>query len=228
MNGYATEGAGENLVCPAGDFENFMARPELPERVGRELTAVTRMLAERRWPIRVHATYDESIGRLLDVFELVFEETGYGARWRIDHAETISPANLRRVKAMSGGIAVQNRVAFAGEFFVEWYGAAAAAEAPPLRRMLDAGLPVGGATDATRLSSYNPWVALQWMVTDTFVGVLFRPRRTDSNDRVGADDGGRGRRPHAAEPFPRLVPGPPPVTPPWSPVAVFGGYQKGQ
>ena len=70
------EGAGENLVGSAGDFENFLApRPELAERMERELRAVTRQLVRNRWPIRIHATYDETITRVLDVFEEVFRET---------------------------------------------------------------------------------------------------------------------------------------------------------
>src|SRR5258708_36558394 len=36
--------------------------------------------------------------------------------------------------------------------------------------MLDAGVPVGAGTDATRVASYNPWIALYWMVTGKTVG----------------------------------------------------------
>lgn len=171
LNGYLLEGAGENLVWSAGDFENFMApRPELAPSMDAELTDITRLLARHQWPIRIHATYDQSITRILDVFEPVFRETGYTSRWFIDHAETISDANIARVKALGGGIAVQDRMAFAGEYFAERYGEAAAASAPPLRKLIDADLPVGAGTDATRVSSYNPWLALDWMVTGRTVG----------------------------------------------------------
>ena len=171
LDGYVVEGAGENLVWSAGDYENFMSpRPELKEKMEKELGAVVRVLAKHQWPIRIHATYDESIGRVLDVFEPIFRETGYTARWCIDHAETISERNLARVKAMGGGIAVQDRMAFAGEMFADRYGNEAAAHAPPLRAMVRAGIPVGAGTDATRVSSHNPWLSLQWMVTGTTVG----------------------------------------------------------
>ena len=131
---------------------------------------MTRVLAKHQWPIRIHATYNESISRMLDVFEPVFKETGYKARWCIDHAETITSQNIARIKAMGGGIAVQNRMAFAGEIFAERYGKEAAASAPPLRQMLDAGIPLGAGTDATRVSSHNPWLSLYWMVTGKTVG----------------------------------------------------------
>lgn len=171
LNGYVVEGAGENLVSSAGDYENFLsARPELHEKMENELAAVVRVLATHQWPIRIHATYDESIGRVLDVFERVFRETGYKARWSIDHAETISEKNLARVKAMGGGIAVQNRMAFAGEIFADRYGMEAAAATPPLRAMIRAGIPVGAGTDATRVGSHNPWLSLYWMVTGKTIG----------------------------------------------------------
>lgn len=171
LEDYVVEGAGENLVWSAGDFENFMApRPDLQKKMEAELTAVTRVLAKAQWPLRIHATYNESITRILDVFEEVFKETGYKARWAIDHAETISPQNINRIKAMGGAIAVQNRMAFAGEIFAERYGKEAAAHAPPLRRIVDAGIPLGAGSDATRVSSYNPWLSLYWMVSGKTLG----------------------------------------------------------
>jgi len=171
LDDYELEGGGENLVWSAGDFENFMApRPELKHSMEGELTAVTRVLAEHQWPIRIHATYNESITRMLDVFENVFKDTHYKARWCIDHAETITPENIARIKALGGGIAVQDRIAFAGELFAQRYGKEAAAHAPPLRRILDAGIPVGGGTDATRVSSHNPWLSLYWMVSGKTIG----------------------------------------------------------
>ncbi|MBL8900328.1 MAG: amidohydrolase [Planctomycetes bacterium] len=167
---FGLEGAGENLVWSAGDFENFLApRPELDARMEAELGAVVRVLARRAWPLRIHATYDESITRILDVLEPIFRETEYTSRWALDHAETISLENLRRVKRLGGGIAIQDRLAFAGEEFCARYGDAAR-DAPPLRHMLELGIPVGAGTDATRVSSYDPWVAIAWMVRGRTVG----------------------------------------------------------
>ena len=64
-------GAGEMLVFSAADFEDFLEpRPDLPGSMEAELEPVVRHLVEQRWPFRLHATYDESISRMLDVFEL--------------------------------------------------------------------------------------------------------------------------------------------------------------
>ncbi|MGE0719728.1 MAG: amidohydrolase family protein, partial [Alphaproteobacteria bacterium] len=125
------------------------------------------------WPFRLHATYDESIGRALDVFERVDRDVPFaGLRFTIDHAETVGPRNIARIAALGGGIAVQHRMAYQGEHFVARYGAAAAEATPPVARMLEMGVPVGAGTDATRVASYNPWVALHWLTSGRTVGGL--------------------------------------------------------
>jgi hypothetical protein len=169
---YRFNGAGEMLVYSAADFEDFLEpRPEMPAHMEADLTAVVTHLAKHRWPFRLHATYDETITRALNVYEKVSREVPFdGLRWFIDHAETISPRNIDRVKALGGGIAIQDRMAFQGEYFRERYGAQAAAVAPPVRRMLEAGVPVGAGTDATRVSSYDPFISLDWLVTGRTLG----------------------------------------------------------
>ncbi|WP_186309216.1 amidohydrolase [Pseudomonas oryzihabitans] len=167
-------GAGEMLAFSAADFEDFLEpRPDLPATMEADLEPVVRHLVEQRWPFRLHATYDESISRMLDVFERVNRDVPFnGLPWFFDHAETISPRNIERVKALGGGIAIQDRMAFQGEYFVDRYGAQAAEQTPPIQRMLAAGVPVGAGTDATRVSSYNPWTSLYWLVSGRTVGSL--------------------------------------------------------
>jgi len=171
---YRLNGAGEMLVYSAGDFEDFLElRPTLAASMEDQLYEAVRLLAQNRWPFRMHATYDETIGRALSVFERVHRDVGLDdVRWFIDHAETIRPGNIERIKALGGGIAIQHRMAYQGEHFVARYGAEAARETPPVRRMLDMDVPVGGGTDATRVASYNPWVALAWLVSGRTVGGL--------------------------------------------------------
>jgi predicted amidohydrolase YtcJ len=178
---------------------------------------------------------------------------------------------------MGGGIAVQSRMAFAGEYFVERYGKEAAGLAPPVRKMLAMGIPVGAGTDGTRVGSYNPWPALYWLVSGKTVGgtQLFADQNKLSRDEalrlftVGSawfsqEEGVKGRIApgqyadfavlsddyftvpedriknlksvltvvagnvvYAAPPFDDVAPPPlPPVSPAWSPVAHFGGYQN--
>jgi predicted amidohydrolase YtcJ len=173
-------GAGEMLVFSAADFEDFrQTRPDMPPEMESELEDVVRILAQNRWPWRLHATYDETIARSLDVFKRVNRDIPLaGLNWFFDHAETISERSMDRIAALGGGIAVQHRMAYQGEYFVERYGSAAAEATPPIAKMLQKGIRVSGGTDATRVASYNPWVSLAWLVTGkTVAGLRLYPQR---------------------------------------------------
>nr|WP_315250135.1 amidohydrolase [uncultured Duganella sp.] len=172
-NGYNTEGGGENLVWSAADFENFLEpRPDMPSHMEGELEPVLRLLIKNRWPFRIHATYDESIDRDLAVIEKVNKDTPLnGLRWFFDHAETISDKQLARVKALGGGIAVQNRMYFQGELYWKQYGAQTR-QMPPIKKMLEMKIPVGLGTDGTRVSSYGPWPSIYWAVSGKTAGGL--------------------------------------------------------
>jgi predicted amidohydrolase YtcJ len=160
------------LVYSAADFEDFLEpRPDMPASMEADLTAVVTLLAQNRWPFRLHATYNETIERALTVYEAVNREVPFdGLHWIIDHAETIAPRNIDRIRALGGGIAVQHRMAYQGETFVDRYGKAKSEESPPIKLMLAAGVPVGAGTDATRVASYNPFVSLYWLVSGKTVG----------------------------------------------------------
>src|SRR5471032_1167861 len=167
-------GAGEMLVFSAADFEDFrQPRPDMPVEMEGELEEVVRILVQNKWPWRLHATYDETISRALDVYERVNQDMPLaGLHWFFDHAETISEKSIDRIAALGGGIAVQHRMAYQGEYFVERYGAAVAAATPPIAKMLEKGIKVSAGTDATRVASYNPWVSLAWLTTGMTVGGL--------------------------------------------------------
>jgi len=167
-------GAGEMLVFSAADFEDFrVPRPDLPSQMEGELEDVVRILGQNKWPWRLHATYDETISRALDVYEKVHRDTPLdGLHWFFDHAETISDRSIARIAELGGGIAVQHRMAYQGEYFVERYGAAAAEATPPVKRILERGVKVSAGTDATRVASYNPWVSLAWLITGMTIGGL--------------------------------------------------------
>jgi len=185
---YRLNGAGEMLVFSAADFEDFLQpRPDMLPVMETELKAVVRHLVENRWPFRLHSTYDETIERALNIYEEVNRDMPFdGLHWFFDHCETITDRNIERVKALGGGIAVQNRMAFQGEYFVERYGAQQARRTPPIRRMLEMGVPVGAGTDATRVSSYNPFLSLYWLITGKTIGGLSLYPEENRFDRAEA------------------------------------------
>src|ERR1051325_5786752 len=142
-------GAREMLVFTAADFEDVLEpRPELTVAMEQDLKPVVAFLAKNRWPFRLHATYDETISRALNVYEEVNREVPLtGLHWFFDHAETISRRNMDRIAALGGGVAIQHRMAFQGEYFRDRYGECALNRTPPVRELIQAGLPVGAGTD---------------------------------------------------------------------------------
>lgn len=159
-------GAGENLSWASYDFEIFgEARPDIDDGAEDYQRQIMTVLGEARWPFRQHITYDETGDRLLPVYEDVANGAGLTPGWFVDHIETFSQKNLERIAALGGGIALQNRIQFQAEDFVVNYGTEALKKTPNFRAMLDLGVPVGGGTDATRVTSFNPWYSIQWMTT---------------------------------------------------------------
>jgi predicted amidohydrolase YtcJ len=273
-------GAGENLVWSAADFENFLQpRPDLRPVMEQELESVVHKLAEAKWPWRIHATYDESISRFLNVFERVHRDVQIDQlRWFIDHAETVSETNLERIAALGGGIAVQHRMAYQGEYYMRRYGAEEVKRRPPVKKMIEMGLPVGAGTDGTRVASYHPWTCLWWLVSAKTVGGTVLHDKGDrlsreqalqlythgsawfssEDDKKGTLDVGSycdlavlsddyfaveeddirgleslltvvgGNVVYGDAEFKPLSPDMPKVSPDWSPVATFGGYDNSE
>ena len=181
-------GAGAMPVFSAADFEDVLEpRPGLPPVMDTALRAVSRHLVAHRWPFRLHATHDETITRALNVYEEVNRDMPWaGLHWFFAHGETISDRNIERIKALGGGIAVHNRLAFQGEPVVERAGAQPAQRTPPIRRMLERGVPVGAGTDGTRVSSDHPCVARYWLITGHTVGGLPLSPARNRLDRLEA------------------------------------------
>jgi len=278
-NGFSSEGGGENLVWSAADFENFLEpRPDLPQQMEGELEPVLRLLVRNRWPFRIHATYGESIDRDLAVIEKVNQSVPLnGLRWIVDHAETATDAQLERVKALGGGIAVQDRMYFQGELYWKRYGPQTR-QMPAIKKMLALGLPVGLGTDGTRVSSFGPWPSVYWAATGKTAGgmktwqdadipsrfqalqLMTRGSAWMSNEEKvkGLIKPGQyadlvvlprdyftmdieqvknleseltivnGKVVYAAGSYAALAPQLPAVSPDWSPVKYFGGYQNRQ
>jgi predicted amidohydrolase YtcJ len=170
---YRMIGAGEYILYAAGDPANFakdwvVAPPGVMEK---NFAAVTRHLAGLRWPFRQHTTFDATAVRVLNVLEEVDREVPLrGLRWGLDHCETLSPQTLERVARLGGSINIQNRMSLDGEAFLHKYGAKLAADAPPIKRIREMGLPLACGTDANRATSYNPWIGVHWLVAGRTLG----------------------------------------------------------
>jgi len=170
---YRMVGAGEYILYAAGDPANFakdwtVAPPGVMEK---NFTDVVKYLAGLGWPFRQHATFDSTASRILNVLEDVNREVPLKKlRWGLDHGETLTPKTLERVAALGGHVNIQNRMSLDGEAFLAKYGAQAAADAPPIARIREMGIPLACGSDGNRATSYNPWIGVHWLLTGKTLG----------------------------------------------------------
>jgi len=167
-HGHEYEGAGEMLRLALHDHENFdkpaiiINKDSMYKYIEEDVTK----LVKRRIPFRLHISYNENITPFLDALEKVNRKTPLdGLRWSIEHAETITPENIARVKKLGGGIALDGKMALHGDGFIKTYGREKALQTPRLRLLVESGIPLAMTTDAFRASSFNPWTSISWMIT---------------------------------------------------------------
>jgi predicted amidohydrolase YtcJ len=133
---------------------------------------IVRWAAKQGLSVTIHWPEDKSVHQLLDLYEEVSKETPIAPlRWSIAHLDNASPETLMRMKALGVGWTMQDALYLGGDRIAAQAGEAAR-HMPPIVTALRAGLHVGAGTDAHRVASYNPWVALQWMLDGKTVGGL--------------------------------------------------------
>jgi predicted amidohydrolase YtcJ len=190
-HGHVYRGAGEVLCLEVHDHENF-DRPAViiePEKLRQLVERDVPKLILNRIPFRMHISYDENITPFLDALEkLNVKMPLNGLRWSIEHAETISPANIARVKALGGGIALDTKMALHADGFIKTHGREKALLTPRLRQLVDSGIPLAMTTDAFRAATFNPWVGISWMVSGKSVSgseVLAKGNRLTRAEALG-------------------------------------------
>ena len=135
------------------------------EKDREEFYRAAKWAAEKRLSLQIHWENDRSVGEALSVFERLNKEIPItGLRWFIAHLNNASEPTLRRMKDLGIGWAVQNATYYSAERYLKAEGAAGLGRTPPIKTGLKMGVNIGMGTDAHRVASYNPMVALRWLV----------------------------------------------------------------
>ena len=151
-------GLGERIT--AGMYNN--QNPNAAEK--EKFMEIARWAARQKLTMTIHWTESRSVGHLLDLYEQVNRETPITAlRWSIAHLDDATPEALARMRALGMGWTMQDAMYFSGDRLIAARGDEAK-RMPPMMSALRAGVNVGAGTDAHRVASYNPFVALQWML----------------------------------------------------------------
>ena len=123
-----------------------------------------RWAAKNKLAVTVHWTDGKSVHRLLDIYERLDREVSIRElRWSIAHLDDVETDALARMKALGIGWTMQDWMYFAGDR-IKSARPEAVSRIPPIGTALRIGVRIGAGTDAHRVASYNPFIALQWML----------------------------------------------------------------
>ena len=136
-----------------------------------KLADLLRWAASKGYSIQLHWNPDRTVHDLLDVVEDISREYPVrDLRWTVLHLYNASEDSLKRMKSLGLVWGVQDGLYFGGERLQSEVGVEPARRLPPIVTAMKLGLTVAGGTDAHRVSSYNPFVALQWYLDGTTIG----------------------------------------------------------
>jgi predicted amidohydrolase YtcJ len=136
-----------------------------------KLAELLRWAASKGYTIQLHWNPDRTVHDLLDVIEDINRDFPVARlRWTVLHLYNASEENLQRMKSLGLIWGVQDGLYFGGERLQQEVGTERAREMPRIATALKLGLVVAGGTDAHRVSSYNPFVSLQWYLDGTTIG----------------------------------------------------------
>lgn len=169
-------------VEPWGEGATFRGLQTQP-REGYLATVAA--LNERGWRVATHAVGDAAIDLVLDAYEAANRQRSIvGRRWSIEHAFIGRPDHLPRMQALGVALAVQNHLYLAGPSLVQYWGAERAALTTPVKRYLDAGLPVSSGTDAPVVPYPPLWTLYHFVTRDTIAGGVLGPDQRISREQA--------------------------------------------
>ena len=136
-----------------------------------KLAEMLRWAASKGYTIQLHWNPDRTVHDLLDVVEDINRDHPVrDLRWTVLHLYNASEDHLQRMKTLGLIWGVQDGLYFGGERLQKEVGIETAKQMPRIATAMKLGLTVAGGTDAHRVSSYNPFVALQWYLDGTTIG----------------------------------------------------------
>lgn len=136
-----------------------------------KLAELLRWAASKRYSIQLHWNPDRTVHDLLDVVEDINKDFPVrDLRWAVLHLYNVSEDSLKRMKSLGLVWGVQDGLYFGGERLQREVGVDQARLMPRISTAMKLGLTVAGGTDAHRVSSYNPFVSLQWYLDGTTIG----------------------------------------------------------
>jgi predicted amidohydrolase YtcJ len=135
-----------------------------------QMMRIVRALAEKGIYLNSHVEMVNVIDAFLDQYEALNREAPIrGLRWSFSHLDQITDAQLVRMKKLGMNAQIHSRPLIQGVLMHRIHGEAAW-DMPPFRRVQDSGITWGLGSDATAVTTSNPFYTLSFAVTGKMIG----------------------------------------------------------
>lgn len=153
-------GLGDDMLKVSGLGENNVRNSRSDAFIN-----MAKLAAQAGWSLEQHSSQPAENQFHIDAFEAANELASIeDLRWTLTHVQQITPEIAQRLIDLGGGVTVQvHRYLNRGNVENGQGG-------PPLRMLLDMGMPIGGGTDSTNAQPMNPWISIYYMVSGRNVG----------------------------------------------------------
>jgi len=176
-------GWGESVFAPVTTQLLRKEGNTRPEDIA-QMRRIARALAERGIYLNSHVEMSASIDAFLDAYESLNKEKPIkGLRWSFSHLDQISDAQLERMKRLGMTAQIHSRPLIQGILMHRVHGDRAY-EMPPFRRVQDSGIMWGLGSDATAVTTSNPFYTLSLAVTGKMVGGHLVNRQTITREEA--------------------------------------------
>jgi predicted amidohydrolase YtcJ len=176
-------GYGESVYAPINtQLLNPKAntRPEDFAQWGR----IVRALAQQGIYVNSHVEMQSAIESFLTLYEEINREKPIkGLRWALSHIDQVTPAQIERMKRLGMSAQIHTRPLIQGVLMHRVHGERAW-DMPPMRLVQDSGIMWGLGSDATAVTTSNPFYNLWFAVTGKMVGGHHVNRQTITREEA--------------------------------------------
>jgi predicted amidohydrolase YtcJ len=176
-------GWGETLYAPVTTQLLRAESNTKPEDMA-QYRRIAQALAERGLFVNSHVEMEAAIDAFLDQYEAVNKiHPIKGLRWTFSHLDQVTEAQLERMKRLGMYAQIHSRPLIQGALMHKAHGDKAW-DMPPFRRVQDSGIPWGLGSDATAVTTSNPFYTLGFAVTGRMVGGRHVNRQSISREEA--------------------------------------------
>jgi predicted amidohydrolase YtcJ len=145
---------------------------------------IVRALAERGLYVNSHVEMEPAIDAFLAVNESVHKEKPIkGLRWAFSHLDQVTPQQIERMKRLGMTAQIHTRPLIQGALMHKFHGDRAWSM-PPMRMVQESGIMWGLGSDATAVTTSNPFYNLWFAVTGKMVGGKEVNRQTITREQA--------------------------------------------